>query len=41
MKKNLITIVAGVCALVLLGGCAAEAKGALSNDNITIKQYKG
>lgn len=41
MKKNLITIVAGVCALALLGGCAGEAKGALSNDNITIKQYKG
>ena len=41
MKKRLTTIVAGICALALLGGCASGAKGALSNDNITIKQYKG
>ncbi len=41
MKKRLITIVAGICALALLGGCAGGAKGALSNDNITIKKYKG
>lgn len=40
MKKKLTTIVAGICALALLGGCAGGAKG-LSNDNITIKQYKG
>lgn len=39
MKKRLTTIVAGICALALLGGCGA--KGAISNDNITIKQYKG
>ena len=38
MKKRLITIVAGICALALLGGCAG---GTISNDNITIKQYKG
>lgn len=41
MKKKLTTIVAGICALALLGGCAGGGKGALSNDNITIKQYKG
>lgn len=43
MKKRLITIVAGICAVALLGGCAgnAGAKAALSNDNITINQYKG
>lgn len=41
MKKKLITIIAGVCALALFGGCAGETKGVLSNDNITIKQYKG
>lgn len=41
MKKKLTTIVAGICALALLGGCAGGAKGELSNDNITIKQYKG
>ena len=40
MKKKLMTIVAGICALALLGGCAGNS-GALSNDNITIKQYKG
>lgn len=43
MKKRLITIVAGICAVALLGGCAGNAgtKAALSNDNITIKKYKG
>ena len=41
MKKKLTTIVAGICALALLGGCAGGAKGVLSNANITIKQYKG
>lgn len=41
MKKKLTTIVAGICMLALLGGCAGGAKGQLSNDNITIKQYKG
>ena len=41
MKKKLTTIVAGICALALLGGCAGGAKGAISNDNLTIKQYKG
>ena len=41
MKKKFTTIVAGICALALLGGCAGGAKGAISNDNITIKQYKG
>lgn len=40
MKKKLMTIIAGICALTLLGGCAGNA-GAISNDNITIKQYKG
>ena len=40
MKKRFITIVAGICAMALLGGCAGS-KGALSNDNITIKKYKG
>lgn len=40
MKKRLTTIIAGICALALLGGCAGNA-GALSNDNITIKKYKG
>lgn len=38
MKKRLTTIIAGICALSLLGGCAS---GAISNDNITIKKYKG
>lgn len=38
MKKKLTTIVAGICALSLLGGCAG---GAISNENITIKKYKG
>ena len=38
MKKKLTTIVAGICALALLGGCAG---GAISNDNIKIKKYKG
>ena len=41
MKKRLTTIVAGICALALLGGCAGGAKGAISNDSLTIKQYKG
>ena len=43
MKKKLTTIVAGICAFALLGGCGGDtgAKGAISNDNITIKQYKG
>lgn len=40
MKKRFVTIVAGICAMALLGGCAGS-KGALSNDNITIKKYKG
>ena len=40
MKKRLTTIIAGICALALLGGCAGNS-GTLSNDNITIKQYKG
>lgn len=39
MKKNLTAIVAGICALALIGGCAGS--GVLSNDNITIKKYKG
>ena len=38
MKKRLTAVVAGICALSLLGGCAS---GAISNDNITIKKYKG
>lgn len=41
MKKRLTTIVAGICALALLGGCAGGAKGTISNDSLTIKQYKG
>ena len=41
MKKKLTTIVAGICALALLGGCAGGTKGAISNDNLKIKQYKG
>lgn len=43
MKKRLITLVAGICAVALLGGCAggAGSKATLSNDNLTIKQYKG
>ena len=43
MKKRLITLVAGICAVALLGGCGGDtgAKATLSNDNITIKQYKG
>ena len=40
MKKKLTTIIAGICAVALLGGCAGNA-GTLSNDNITIKKYKG
>ncbi len=38
MKKRLVTMIAGVCALALLGGCAG---GSISNENITIKKYKG
>ena len=41
MKKKLVTIIAGICAVALLGGCAGGTKGAISNDNIKIKQYKG
>ena len=43
MKKKLLSIVAGICAVALLGGCAGDtgAKGALSNYNITINKYKG
>lgn len=41
MKKRLTTIVAGICALALLGGCAGGAKGAIANGNLKIKQYKG
>lgn len=40
MKKKLTTIIAGICAVALLGGCAGGA-GTLSNDNIKIKKYKG
>lgn len=40
MKKKLTTIMAGICAVALLGGCAGGA-GTLSNDNIKIKKYKG
>lgn len=40
MKKKLMTIIAGICAVALIGGCAGNS-GALSNDNITINQYKG
>lgn len=40
MKKNLITIIAGICAMTLLVGCAGNT-GTLSNRNIKIKQYKG
>lgn len=39
MKKKLMTLIAGICALALLGGCAGNV--ALSNDNIKIKKYKG
>jgi len=39
MKKRLTTIIAGICALTLLGGCAGA--GSISNENIKIKQYKG
>lgn len=40
MKKRFATIIAGICAIALLGGCAGSA-GSLSNSNITIKKYKG
>ncbi len=40
MKKKLMTFVAGICTLALLGGCAGVG-GAISNRNIKIKQYKG
>ncbi len=39
MKKKIMAIIAGLCAVALLGGCAGS--GELSNDNITIKKYKG
>lgn len=39
MKKRFMSIVAGVCAVVLLGGCAGS--GELSNNNIKINKYKG
>lgn len=38
MKKKISTIIAGVCVVALLGGCAG---GSISNDNITINKYKG
>ena len=40
MKKKLTAVIAGICAVTLLGGCAGDAKK-LSNSNITINQYKG
>ena len=40
MKKKLTAVIAGICAVTLLGGCAGGAKK-LSNSNITINQYKG
>lgn len=38
MKKKLMTLVAFLCVAVMLAGCGAKA---ISNDKITIKQYKG
>lgn len=38
MKKKFMTLVVGLCAAALLAGCGAKE---ISNDKITIKQYKG
>ena len=38
MKKKIMTLVVGICVMAFLAGCS---NGALSNDNIKIKQYKG
>ncbi|SHK20414.1 trigger factor [Hespellia stercorisuis] len=40
MKKKLITLLAGLCAVSMLAGCSSTG-GKLSNDNVTISQYKG
>lgn len=37
MKKKMLTLIAGVCAAAMLVGCS----GKMSNDKITIEQYKG
>lgn len=38
MKKKLITLVVGVCTVAMLAGCGSKK---LSNDYITLKEYKG
>lgn len=38
MKKKLITLVVGVCTIAMLAGCSSKK---LSNDYITLKEYKG
>lgn len=40
MKKKLTTIIAGMCAAVLLVGCGGNG-GTISNENIKINKYKG
>lgn len=38
MKKKLMTLVIGVCTVAMLAGCSSKK---LSNDYITLKEYKG
>lgn len=46
MKKRLMTIVAGICAVALLGGCSGKSykvgeNGEFYNNSIVITKYKG
>ena len=38
MKKKIITLVLGICAMAALTACGSKK---ISNDKITIEQYKG
>lgn len=39
MKKRMLTLIAGICTAAMLAGCSGNGK--ISNDKITIEQYKG
>ena len=46
MKKRLMTIIAGICAVAMLGGCSGKSykvgeNGEVYNDSIVINKYKG
>ena len=38
MKKKIIAALVGICTVVVMTGCGNKG---ISNDKITIKQYKG